>query len=248
LISFFGGNEEELLTESETDEAEEEIVKNDKKKRKSIVNINDNKENISKQVKKVKDKNAPKGILNAYNFFCNEHRQVIKDEHPDFSFSDISTELGTRWKLISEQDKVSFQKQSDEDKIRYKTEMNAYKPKALSEIHNNNNNNNEMISSGEVIKKTKKVKDKNAPRGGLTAYNFFCATQRQAIKDEHPDYSFTDNATELSIRWKALSEEDKIPFQKQADGDKIRYKTEMNAYKAILLADGEDINLRNSNM
>jgi structure-specific recognition protein 1 len=121
--------------------------------------------------------------------------------------------------------------------------MEAYKAKLLADGEENNVmtiDNNEMKSPEETIKKVKKVKDKNAPRGSLTAYNFFCNEQRQVIKDEHPDFSFSDISIECGARWKALSEEKKIPFQKLADGDKIRYKTEMNAYKTILLADGED--------
>ena len=58
-------------------------------------------------------------------------------------------------------------------------------------------------------KKSKKVKDKNAPKSYNSAYLFYCVTQRPEIREAHPDYGITEAAIELGKRWKALSEEDK---------------------------------------
>lgn len=129
--------------------------------------------------------------------------------------------------------------ESDSDKNKKeskKSSSSSGKKRSVKEV--------EKKSSGKPSKKAKKVKDKNAPKKNLSGFFFFSASQRKIIKEEHPEFAITDIARELGVRWKALSEEDKIPYQKQADEDKIRYATENAAYtktkRGISQADGSD--------
>lgn len=52
--------------------------------------------------KKKKDPNAPKKAISAYFFFCADHREKVKKEHPDLKLTEISSELGKLWKECSE--------------------------------------------------------------------------------------------------------------------------------------------------
>jgi structure-specific recognition protein 1 len=113
---------------------------------------------------------------------------------------------------------------SDNNRKQSKKSSSSSKKRSVKEV--------EKKSSGKPSKKAKKVKDKNAPKRNLSGFFFFSGTQRKIIKEEHPEFAITDIARELGVRWKALTEEEKIPFQKQADEDKIRYTKEMADYKA----------------
>lgn len=53
---------------------------------------------------------------------------------------------------------------------------------------------------------------------------------RDTIKEENPEAGFGDIAKLLSARFKALSEGEKAKWQKKADADKERYKSEMESY------------------
>lgn len=56
----------------------------------------------------------------------------------------------------------------------------------------------------------------------LSAYNYFCSKIRSQIKEEMPGIANTDIMKEAASRWKALSAEDKTPFEQLAQEDKAR--------------------------
>ena len=56
----------------------------------------------------------------------------------------------------------------------------------------------------------------------LNAYNLYCQDEkvRGLIKEEHPDWSSGEVMRELGIRWKGLSDEEKKPFNEEAQKGK----------------------------
>jgi len=169
------------------------------------------------KTKKKKDKNAPKGARSAYILFCADERAQVKDDTPDISAKDVLVELGKRWKAVSEKVKTKYQKMADEDKVRFKNEMENYVP-------------GEDIEEKE---KTKKKKDKNAPKGARSAYILFCADERAQVKEDTPDISAKDVLVELGKRWKALKDDDEDRYNEylvMAEKDKVRFKKEMENY------------------
>lgn len=80
----------------------------------------------SKRAKK--DPNAPKRFLSAYFYYANRERPLIRSEHPDWKVTEVARETGRRWALLSESEKVPFQRLSDEDRVRYEREMRSYDP------------------------------------------------------------------------------------------------------------------------
>jgi high mobility group protein B1 len=167
--------------------------------------------------KEKKDKNAPKGAKSAYILFCADERPKVKEDEPGMDAKKIAAELGKRWKELKDDDKEKvkeYQRMADDDKIRFKTEMENYVPGEME----------------EVKEKTKKTKDKNAPKGAKSAYILFCADERAQVKEDIPDIAAKDVLVELGKRWKALKDEDKVKYQEMADEDKVRFKTEMENY------------------
>lgn len=57
----------------------------------------------------------------------------------------------------------------------------------------------------------------------LSAYNYFCSKVRQEIKEEMPGIANTEIMKVAATRWKALSVEDRAPFERLAAEDKTRY-------------------------
>lgn len=70
------------------------------------------------------------------------------------------------------------------------------------------------------------------PSGAITGFMAFSNATRSKVKAENPSLSVTDIAKELGARWKALTTEDKEPFEQIARDDKERYKEEMKVYNA----------------
>jgi structure-specific recognition protein 1 len=81
-------------------------------------------------------------------------------------------------------------------------------------------------------KKSKKKKDPNAPKKNKTSYIYFTGSRRDEIKAKNPDISFADLNKQLGAEFKALSAEDKKPWEEMAAADKGRYDKEMADYSA----------------
>ena len=79
-------------------------------------------------------------------------------------------------------------------------------------------------------KKTKKVRDPNKPKRSKNAFMLFSDLWRPEIKAAFPDMKSTDISKELGGLWKALSDEDKKPFELQAATEKEAYDKAMVAY------------------
>ena len=77
----------------------------------------------------------------------------------------------------------------------------------------------------------KKEKDPNAPKRPLSTYMIFSAEMRAKVKEENPDFSITDVAKELGVRWKAVTGDEKEKYEELAKKDKERYEREMEEYK-----------------
>jgi hypothetical protein len=96
---------------------------------------------------------------------------------------------------------------------------------------------NKLLS--KASKKTKKIKDPNKPKKPRSAYLFFCAYNRQVIKNElGDDAKATEVTTELGVQWNVLKNSTKAADKKkmklyatEAEEDKSRYEQEMSNYE-----------------
>ncbi|RWQ96501.1 high mobility group box domain-containing protein [Paecilomyces variotii] len=85
----------------------------------------------------------------------------------------------------------------------------------------------------------KKKKDPNAPKRGLSAYMFFANEQRESVREQNPGISFGQVGKVLGERWKALSDEDRRPYEEKAQADKKRYEDEKASYNQAAEEDEE---------
>ncbi|KAL4108905.1 hypothetical protein PRIC1_000614 [Phytophthora ramorum] len=117
----------------------------------------------TRKPRKKKDKNAPKRALSAFMFFSNDIRDTVKREMPELQFLEISSEIGRRWKQITDEDRKPYDELAAADKRRYQEEKEDYVPDP----------------SFAAAKGSRKKKDPNAPKRALSAYFFFCNEIRQ---------------------------------------------------------------------
>mmetsp|Transcript_11017 Transcript_11017/g.25634 ORF Transcript_11017/g.25634 Transcript_11017/m.25634 type:complete len:555 (-) Transcript_11017:31-1695(-) len=89
------------------------------------------------------------------------------------------------------------------------------------------------------INKKKKKRDPAAPKKPKNAYLFFCAETRPEIKASNPDATFGELQTLLGKAYRELTPEDKAPFDKLAEADKLRYGQELERYSPMA-SDDED--------
>ena len=187
-----------------------------------------------KKSKSPKDPNKPKRGKSPYIFFCGEEREKVKQEMPtDTKPTEITRELGVRWKALTASDKKKdierverLKKQSVEDKERYNNEIESY----LSP-------SDEELIAAQKEKKSSGKKDSSGPKKPRSAYIFYCSQMRNEIKDEMEkageDTSGKNVTKKLGEAWKILSGKDSPnkdlyeSFLSQAKDDKKRYEKEM---------------------
>jgi hypothetical protein len=90
---------------------DEENDKNDKKKRAK------------------KDPNAPRGAKNAYLYYCEANRSLLKEDNPDMTGKEIQKELAEQWKALKEEEPEEAEiyiKMANDDKERFVAENAEY--------------------------------------------------------------------------------------------------------------------------
>jgi hypothetical protein len=187
--------------------------------------------------KKLKDPNKPKKNKSSYLFFCEDKRAAVKkDLGDDAKATEVTTELGVRWKSLKESTKVSdkkamekYTKQAAEDKERYDQEMTEYQPLTEEEVE-------ELLASKKSAKKSSGgKKDPNKPKNPRSAYIFFCSEKREQVKNENPDLKATDVTSKLGELWRELKDDkdrsdELAKYNDMAEEDKIRYEREVSTY------------------
>ncbi|PLN78934.1 non-histone chromosomal protein 6 [Aspergillus taichungensis] len=84
----------------------------------------------------------------------------------------------------------------------------------------------------KTTKVTRKKKDPNAPKRGLSAYMFFANDNREKVREENPGITFGQVGKMLGDKWKNLSETQRKPYDEKAAADKKRYEEEKKIYQA----------------
>ena len=216
--------------------------------------------------KKLKDPNAPKRGKSAYLFFCAEHREKVKaDLGEDAKATEVTAELGVRWNALkatmdtgkgaaqkqAQKEFEKYTKMAEEDKERYVAEMADYTPPS----------DEELAEMAEAKKKggrgrspggsPKSKKDPKAPKRPKSAYLFFCADVREAVKAELDDPTAKNVMAELGVKWAELkegadkgdkqAENDYNRYLKMAEEDKERYVAEMAEYTPPSGDEAEDV-------
>lgn len=82
-----------------------------------------------KNLKAMKDENAPKKARSSYLLFSNSIREEVMKANPNLDMGQVSKILGARWKSATEEVKEQFKADAEKDKERYRVEIEAYTKK-----------------------------------------------------------------------------------------------------------------------
>jgi len=112
--------------QAEEDKVRYETEKKDKEDRDSSSSSSSAK---PKKKKRKKDPNEPKQPSNAYIFWSRENRKIVAEENPKIVGKEINKLCGQKWKSLQPPEKEKYIKLYEQDKERYKKEMEAYNKK-----------------------------------------------------------------------------------------------------------------------
>ena len=191
--------------------------------------------------KKIKDPNKPTRGKSAYLYFCAEHREQAKEEILEEAEGEkvtvgvVTKKLAAWWDELktdsSRKDEYDgFVAQANEDKERYKTQMEDYTEPTQEEL---------KATVGEKKKRSPaKKKDSSAPKKPKSAYIFFCSEWRETVRQELEEAneevpSSPEVTSELGVRWQDLKNSTnrkdlaiRKKYEEMAAEDKARYEGE----------------------
>jgi hypothetical protein len=81
------------------------------------------------------------------------------------------------------------------------------------------------------LEEKKAKKDKNAPKRAISAFFFYQKTRREPLKTEQKELSNKELISKMSEEWKNLSEEQRQPYHRMAEQDKVRYENDKKQYE-----------------
>jgi len=77
----------------------------------------------------------------------------------------------------------------------------------------------------------RRKRESDKPRRPLTAYMLFSKSKRGEIKENNPNVSFGEIGKLLGSAWQLLNQEDRKPYEEEAQGLKAAYVEEVKKYK-----------------
>lgn len=81
------------------------------------------------------------------------------------------------------------------------------------------------------VKKTKAIKDKDAPKRAISAFFFFQKERRATLKAEQPELANKQLVSTMSTEWNGMKAEARKPYDELAALDKKRYAAAKEKYE-----------------
>ncbi len=145
----------------------------------------------------------PKRGRTSYIYFTMDIRKQVEKENPKATFTEIPKIMADKWAVASPAIKKKYHDMAEKDKLRYQREMATYVP-------------------DETEKKKKRVRDPDAPKKALSAYNYFVKNSMA----KHSSGNAKDTISALGAEWKKMSEKERQPYVNLAQKDKVRFERE----------------------
>lgn len=176
----------------------------------------------------------PKKPMTAFFLYTDEQRPIIVKqlgEEAKVKGAVVKT-AAAQWKDLPDDKKAPYEKKAAAAKAEYDAALESFKQ-----------NGGEVVRKRKADKDAKPKKDKDAPKkpaGG--GYGQFMAENREKIVKSLPAGSnvISDTAKAAGAQWKALSEDEKKPYEDKFNEKMKAYRAAMEEYKANQPADKEE--------
>lgn len=174
---------------------------------------------------------GPKRPLTAYMYFCQAERDSVKKAHPNMSGKEITTELGARWKALSDSQKAPYEAKQVADKERYETEKGAKtktsKKDTKSEAKSSSKKTDKPKKDQKEPKKVEKKTEKKTKSDKTPGFEYFLKEQSEELRSENPKLTERQVAAEVGKRWKALSDTERNAYENESQiGSEVELEDE----------------------
>ena len=144
---------------------------------------------------------------NAYIIYLMEKKQILNENDPDLNNKNAIKKIAEEWRKISEEEKEKYKllAKNEKDKFLSKKIQRKYKAKAAN----------------------------LQPKNIRTAFMFYIS-EKKDLKEE-TKYKIFENIKIFSEKWRNMTEQEKMPYNKKALLDKERFQIEWNDYIKLFM-------------
>lgn len=173
----------------------------------------------------------PKRPASAYFMYVNATRKAVQEELKTTDFGPVTKAQAERWKALGAAEKAKYEKQAADAKAKYQEELKAYtEAGGVVGQKRKEKKDAKKAKADKAMKKEANADRPKKPAGG--AFGVWLNKHRAEIQKSLPAGSpCTAVAPVASAKWKAMSEADKAPFEKEYSELKEKYETAMKAWK-----------------
>jgi len=173
----------------------------------------------------------PKKAPSGYFLYTNATREAAQKETGSTKFADVAKFQGDRWKTMPAEEKAKYEKQAADAKAQYAKDLAAFKEAGgVAGQRRQEKKDAKQAKADKVAKKEANVGKPKTPAGG--GYGVYVKKNREEIvKSLPPGHKCTEISKAAGERWKALSEEDRKPYEAEYQKLKVQYQTELKAWK-----------------
>merc|ERR1711935_1003343 len=157
-----------------------------------------------------------------------------EDDNIDHYVAGIKDDLNNQYDEEDESDAAGRSTDSeDRDMDASDNPKSPRKDKKKKERKRSGTGGDQAGSSKEPVKKRKKkTKVEGMPKRPMSSYFFFIGEIRKQVTADNPKMNLTETTKLLGQKWKALTAEEKLPYEEKATQDKVRYQKAMDEFKA----------------
>ncbi|KAJ9090412.1 High mobility group [Entomophthora muscae] len=169
--------------------------------------------------------------MNAYLLFNRESRPKLLQENPKLTTSELSREIGIRWKAMKFEERQVYVERA----AQMRQEFFTTHPGHIF-TRQTKQEKRELLAYKAIAPSARgrKKRDRNsvAPKHPMSAFLFYLVSNRGPVAEQNSGCPAGPIAKILSVRWKALTPEEKAPWLELAQKDKERYASELKVYQA----------------
>ena len=181
------------------------------------------------RLSKKRDPTKPKRPISAYIAFSVAKRPEVKAANPEKTTTEILSLLAACWRNASDEEKEDFVQIAKENKVRYLEKMTEWRKTNAKQclIVESDAEDNVSLNVENTVNVTKK------PRGRIVPFAAFLKAKRPEVKAQNPGKTTKEVTTIIRLMWKDTPIHERLEYKEIAAKDKVRYETEMTAWKAI---------------
>ena len=218
--------------------------------KKAAADENEAEEAAEEAAEKAAEAPKIKKALSAYFLFCNDERSKLVAANPEKPGKEITAMLGAAWKALSQEEQAKWNAAAAKDKERYAAECEAAgvapggarskaeKASAPAKAGAADKAREEELKAqiesakAEIAEHDARSAAMKQPKSHRTALMCYKKKQIPIVAGANPDMAVEQIQELMTDNFEKLSDDEKRPYDEEAQADLLRYQTACEEHKA----------------